>query len=208
VDLWGRIFAATYDRAMAGSERAGLAAHRERLLAGAAGRVLEVGAGTGANLPYYGAGVSELVLVEPEEPMARRLERRLSGYRTPARVIHAPAEALPVEAEAFDVVVSTLVMCTVADPARSLAEMLRVLRPGGRLLFLEHVRAEDPAVARWQDRLRLPWSWVAHGCQCNRATVEAVGAAGFAIGELRRDRIPKAPAIVKPLVIGTATRVR
>jgi ubiquinone/menaquinone biosynthesis C-methylase UbiE len=116
MDIWGRVFAAGYDRIMAAAEEAGLAAHRDRLLANAAGRVLEIGGGTGANLPFFGAAVSELVIAEPEEPMARRLERKLRGYQIPTRVIRARAEDLPLETASFDCAVATLVLCTVPDP--------------------------------------------------------------------------------------------
>ncbi len=190
---------------MAAAEEAGLARHREAVVASAAGRVLEIGAGTGANLPFYGAGVEELVATEPDGPMARRLERRLRGSGVPARVVRAPAERLPVESASFDCAVATLVLCTVRDPVRTLAEVRRALKPGGRLLFVEHVRSEDPAVARWQDRLRRPWSWFALGCQCNRPTVDAIRAAGFSVAELLRGEFPNAPAIVRPLVAGWAT---
>jgi ubiquinone/menaquinone biosynthesis C-methylase UbiE len=206
MDIWGRIFAAGYDSMMAAAEKAGLAAHRDKLLANAAGRVLEIGGGTGANLPFYGAAVSELVIAEPEEPMARRLERKLRGYQIPTRVIRAPAENLPLETASFDCAVATLVLCTVSDPARALPEVHRVLRPGGRLLFLEHVRSEDPRLARWQDRLHGPWSWLGRGCQCNRRTIGAIRAAGFDIAELTHDEMPKAISIVRPLVVGAAVR--
>lgn len=206
MSVWGRVFAAGYDRLMAAAEKAGLAGHRERLLTSASGHVLEIGGGTGANLPFYSQAVSELVIAEPEEPMARRLERKLEGYRIPTRVIRAPAEHLPLETERFDCAVSTLVLCTVADPARALAEIHRLLKPQGRLLFIEHVRSEDPQLARWQDRLRGPWSWFGHGCECNRRTVESINAAGFSVADLRREALSKAPPIVRPLVIGAAAR--
>jgi ubiquinone/menaquinone biosynthesis C-methylase UbiE len=204
--LWGTIFAAGYDRFMARTERAGLSVHRQNLLAKAAGRVLEIGGGTGANLPFYGHGVTELIVCEPEEPMARRLDRRLAGYAIPARVLRATAEEIPLDAESVDVVVSTLVLCTVADPTRALAEVRRVLKPEGLLLFIEHLRAADPNVALWQDRLRRPWACFGHGCQTNRRTIEMMHNAGFAMRELRHTELPKAPRIVRPLVIGAAAR--
>jgi ubiquinone/menaquinone biosynthesis C-methylase UbiE len=206
VRVWGSIFAAVYDRMMAAAEEAGLADHRRRLLATAAGRVLEIGGGTGANLPFFGNGVAELVIAEPEEPMARRLERKLTGYRIPTRVVRAPAEQLPFDGESFDDVVCTLVLCTVADPVRALSEVRRVLKPQGRLLLIEHVRSEDAGLARWQDRLRGPWAWFGCGCQCNRATVESLRAGGFSVAELRRESFPKALSIVRPLVVGPAPR--
>lgn len=204
--LRARVFAALYDRMMAEAEKAGLSAQRQTLLARAEGRVLEIGGGTGGNLPFYGEGVTGLVVTEPEELMARQLEHKLRGYRIPTVVTRAPAEQLPLETAGFDCAVTTLVLCTVADPARALAEVRRVLRPGGRLLFLEHVRAEDPKLARWQDRLRGPWSWLGCGCQPNRRTVEAIRAAGFSVLDLRHERFAKAAPLVRPLAIGTAAR--
>jgi ubiquinone/menaquinone biosynthesis C-methylase UbiE len=206
VSLWGRISAALYDPLSASSEKAGLGDRRRRLLEPVRGRVLEIGAGTGANLPYYGDAVEELVLVEPEEPMARRLERKLAGHDLPARIVHAPAELLPFEDASFDAVVSTLVLCTVSDQPRALAEIRRVLKPGGRLLFLEHVRSEDPKLARWQDRLNGFNRAVGNGCNCNRDTLAAIDLAGLEIADVERGRIPKAPPLVRPLVVGAAER--
>lgn len=204
--LWGKVFAASYDWAMASSERAVLSGHRSALLARVNGVVLEVGGGTGANLPFYGRGVDELVVTEPEEPMARRLEANLAGHSLPARVVRAPAEVLPFEDGSFDAVVSTLVLCTVEDPVKALAEVHRVLRPGGRLVFLEHVRSEDPALARWQDRLHRPWKVLGHGCHCNRATAETIERTGFTFVEIAENRLHKAPPIVRPLIVGIAEK--
>ena len=204
VSISGRIFAAAYDRMSAGSEKAGLGAHRRVLLAGARGRVLEIGAGTGANLAFYGEGVESLTVVEPEAPMAKRLERKAEQLDRPIELVRAQAEELPFADDSFDVVVSTLVLCTVGDQGKALAELRRVLEPGGRLLFIEHVRAEDAGLARWQDRLNGFNRLVAQGCNCNRSTVEAIRGAGFAIEELAHDRLQKVPAFVSPLVIGTA----
>ena len=205
MNLWGRIFAALYDRLMAGTEQAGLADHRRRLLRRARGRVLEIGGGTGVNLPYYGDSVDELVLAEPDEPMARRLERKVAGADLRARIVRAPAEALPFEDGSFDTVVSTLVLCTVSDQERALAEIRRVLKPSGRLLFLEHVRSDDPKLARWQDRLVGVYRRIGHGCNCNRDTLAGIARAGFAVADVERDRLQKAPPIVRPLVVGVAS---
>ena len=135
-----RICAAVYDRMSAGFEKAGGAEMRSRLLANASGRVLEIGAGTGLNLTHYPESVTELVVTEPESPMLRRLERKVAGARPAVRVVQTEAESLPFEDQSFDTVVSTLVLCTVRDPDATLAEIRRVLKPGGRFLFLEHVR--------------------------------------------------------------------
>jgi len=206
MSLWGRVFAAGYDRIMAGPEKAVLQGHRVTLIARASGDVLEIGGGTGANLPFYGADVAKLVLTEPERPMAQRLERKLAGYSLPASVVGAPAEQLPLEDASFDFVVSTLVLCTVDDPARALSEIHRILKPTGRLLFLEHVRSDDPGLARWQDRLHGVQVRVGHGCHCNRSTLQNMQQAGFSVSELERDRMRKAPPIVRPLIAGVAAR--
>jgi len=207
MSLWGRIFAAGYDTFMAGPEKAVLRRHRQALLARVRGRVLEIGGGTGANLPFYGSGIEELVITEPEEPMARRLERKLGDYSLPTRVVRAPAEELPFEDESFDFVVSTLVLCTVDDPARALAEIHRLLKPDGQLLFVEHVRSDEPRLARWQERLHGLQVRVGHGCHCNRKTLASIKAAGFSIPQLDHDKLRKAPPIVRPLIVGAAERV-
>src|ERR1700756_2835963 len=156
MSVWGRIFAGIYDHVMARTERAGLGAHRQALLAEATGDVLEIGAGTGTNLRYYGEGLRTLTLTEPEKPMARRLQKRILERRPDAKLLRPPAEDLPFNDDSFDSVVATLVLCTVDDQPRALRELRRVLRPGGRLLFMEHVRSDDEKVARWQDRLPPP----------------------------------------------------
>jgi ubiquinone/menaquinone biosynthesis C-methylase UbiE len=204
MSLWGTIFAAGYDRIMAGPEKATLRGHRAALVPQAKGRVLEIGGGTGANLPFYGEGVETLTVAEPEEPMARRLERHVRERAVDANVVHAPAEELPFEDDSFDVAVSTLVLCTVKDQPRALSELRRVLVPGGRLLFIEHVLSADPRLARWQNRLNGFQQRVGHGCNCNRSTADGIGAAGFSITTLAHDRLRKAPPIVRPLIVGVA----
>jgi ubiquinone/menaquinone biosynthesis C-methylase UbiE len=203
------IFARFYDRLLAKTERTGLAEMRRELLAEASGRTLELGAGTGHNLPYYTDRVSELVLSEPDPHMARRLRELLqSEPPAPARVevIEAPAEDLPYDDGSFDTVVATLVFCTVEDPRRALAEARRILVEGGALLFVEHVRSENRRLAWWQDRLERPWGFLAGGCHPNRPTEQSLAEAGLWIERLDRDRLPAAPRIAKPLIRGLARR--
>ena len=187
----------------AASERAGLAARRRGLLAHARGRVLEVGAGTGINLEHYPEGVEELVLVEPERAMARKLEQRLRELGRVARIVEADAEALPFDDGSFDAVACTLVLCNVANPQAALREMRRVLRPGGSFLFLEHVRSDDPPTARLQDRVNPAWRFVSNGCNCNRRTLSLIEGS-FSVAEVERGEIPEALRIVRPLVSGRA----
>jgi ubiquinone/menaquinone biosynthesis C-methylase UbiE len=202
---WGRLFAAAYDRGLKATEEAGLRQMRRELLGAAGGRVVELGAGTGVNLDLYPVGVEDLVLVEPDPHMAKRLRARLAESARVATVVEAPAERLPLEDASFDTAVATLVLCTVPDPAAALAEAARVLKPGGKLLFVEHVRAEDPGLARWQDRLEKPWRFLGDGCHCNRDTLATIAASPLALGGVERSRLPKAPPIVSPLVRGSAT---
>ena len=196
------IWAPLYDRTSRGSEEAGLRALRQGLVADATGRVLEIGAGTGANLPHYAGGIESLVLTEPQPPMLRRLQGKVREQAPPAEVLQAPSEDLPFDDASFDTVVSTLVLCGV-DQERSLGEVRRVLRPGGRLLFLEHVRSDDPALARLQDRLN-PLNRFLVGCDCNRETLAAIETAGFTISRVEQTTLPEAPRFVRPAIVGTA----
>jgi SAM-dependent methyltransferase len=216
---WGRAFARFYDRALKATEENGLGEMRAALLAGARGRVVEIGAGTGVNVALYGAGVEDLTLVEPDPHMAAQLRGRLGrapsplggagdgadgAAAPPRRLVEAPAEALPFPDDSFDTAVATLVLCTVPDPAAAVAELARVLKPGGRLLFIEHVRSEDPDRARWQDRLEKPWRFMADGCHCNRDTEATLGASAFRVEELEHGKMPKAMPIMRPLIRGSA----
>jgi ubiquinone/menaquinone biosynthesis C-methylase UbiE len=204
MSLRSRFFALTYDRSIAKVEQAGLRDLRQELLAGANGRVLEVGGGTGANLPFYGPNVESLTITEPEAPMLRRLERRVREQAPLAKVVQAAAEDLPFDDDTFDVAVSTLVLCGVDDQPRALRELRRVLRPGGRLIFIEHVRSDDPGLARWQDRMNGISRFVA-GCECNRPTLDSIKAEGFEVTNVEHTTLKKAPPFVRPLIAGTAT---
>ncbi len=189
---------------MAAAERAGLADRRARLLAGARGATLELGAGTGTNLAHYPEAVTELVLSEPGPHMARRLQARLDASSHTAEVVVAPGEELPFADDHFDTVVGTLILCTAPDPVAVLAEVTRVLRPGGQLLFIEHVRSEDPKLARWQDRLAPAWLYAADGCHCNRDTLATLSASDLDLEQVDRGRLPRSASIVRPLIAGVA----
>jgi ubiquinone/menaquinone biosynthesis C-methylase UbiE len=202
--LRGRVFAMFYDRQMAKTEKAGLRNWRRDLIAGAHGKVIEIGAGTGSNAALYGSSVTELTLTEPEKPMLRRLEKRARADAPNATILCAPAEDLPFEDDTFDVAVSTLVLCGVSDQPRALRQLRRVLRPGGTLLFLEHVRADDAALAHKQDRMNGINRFVV-GCDCNRPTLDSIEAAGFTVTRLEHHTMPKAPPFVRPVIVGTAT---
>lgn len=200
---WARVSARIYDPFLYIAEAAGMRAARKALVKRAEGRVLELGAGTGLNVPHYPPEARELILVEPEAAMRRRLERRVRRSQRRATILDASAEQLPLADQSIDTVVSTLVLCTVEQPDRALGEIARVLRPGGQLLFIEHVRAESPALAWWQDRLLGPWRRFACGCRCNRATVELMRSCGFDV-KASRASWRAMPPIVRPLMNGRA----
>ena len=185
---------------------------RAELLRSASGRTLEIGAGTGLNLSHYPDTVTQLVLTEPDPHMAKRLRRTLEESSPPVgsvEVIEAGAEALPFEADTFDSVVSTLVLCSVAQPTPAVAEVRRVLKAGGQLLYIEHVRDRDGTRrARWQDRLERPWGWFLGGCHPNRDTGKLIADA-FAVPDPELGEMPgddPFTGLVKPLIHGAASR--
>jgi len=196
--------ARVYDPFVWLGELAGMRSRRSVLVGNARGRVVEIGAGTGLNVAHYPDEITELVLTEPDAAMRRRLARRLQRGGRGARIVDAPAERLPLADASVDTVVSTLVLCTVNDPERTLGEIARVLRPDGQLLFIEHVRASSRFLAACQDYLLRPWRSFAGGCHCNRATVELMRACGFTIAA-DEDVWRGMPAIVHPLILGRGT---
>lgn len=204
----GRLTAALYDRFMQGSEAACLHQWRAELLAGLAGHVLEVGAGTGLNLPHYPRTLSRLVLSEPDPHMRRRLvEKVRAQHWDRGEVVDGSLDGLPHPAETFDAVVGTLVLCSVPRPDVALQEVYRVLRPGGRFVFLEHVAAENrPRRLRWQRRIEPLWRRLAGNCHLTRRTGDAILATGFAILEIRRESMRKAWPVVRPTIRGVAVR--
>ena len=173
------VFAVAYDPMTRALERAVMAERRARLLADLDGQVLDVGAGTGANLPYL-RRASRVVAAEPDAAMRRRLAARIARATVPVELSSDPAEKLRYPDASFDAVVFTLVLCSVASPDRALAEARRVLKPDGRLIIIEHVRGSG-RLAEWQDRVTPIWSRVNAGCHPGRDTAAAVERAGFAI---------------------------
>jgi ubiquinone/menaquinone biosynthesis C-methylase UbiE len=162
---------------------------REHVVGAAEGRVLEIGIGSGPNLPLYGAIVTSVIGLEPSPELLRMARPRASASAVPVSLLDASAEAIPIEAHSIDTVVTTWTLCTIPDASRALSEMRRVLRPSGALLFVEHGRAPEPGVARWQDRLDPLWSRIAGGCHLNRKMDDLITDAGFRIDALQNARL-------------------
>ncbi|ASW54929.1 class I SAM-dependent methyltransferase [Plantactinospora sp. KBS50] len=203
------IFARVFARQIVRLDEIGGAAYRRRLVAGLAGRVLEVGAGTGRNLPHYPAAVTGVLAVEPEPLLRAEAERAGTAAPVPVTVVDGVADALPAADGEYDAVVFSLVLCSVPDQAAALAEARRVLRPGGQLRFLEHVRAEPGALRRVQRVVDATvWPWFAGGCHTGRDTLGAVREAGFEVTDLDRFRFPETqvPMPAAPHVLGAAVR--
>lgn len=177
-----RLGAAMYDSMAAGMEADVFSRLRHQLLDGAHGRVLDVGAGTGANLPHYRLDrIRKLVLLDVDSGMLARARRKAAKLGIDVEIRVGSAEHLPFEDGVFDSVVFTLSLCTIPDPRQALQEARRVLAPGGKLLVLEHVRAQDAASARWQRRLNPFWMLIASGCHLDRDTLGNIEAAGFVV---------------------------
>lgn len=201
---WDILAAHAYDAFLALGEHRGMSDRRAALLASAHGTVLEIGAGTGTNLTAY-PPVGRLLLSEPAGTMRDHLARRVGRHATAAVVLNAAAEALPLPTRSVDTVTSTMVLCTVPDMDAALAEVVRVLRVGGRLLFVEHVRApEGSALRRWQERLAEPWAAFAMGCRCDRDILGAISR-HLTVDQVQADAWRGMPPVVRPLVVGMAT---
>ena len=202
--LLDALFARLYDPMMASVERRGLARERARLLGLSSGDVVELGAGTGLNLPHYPASV-RLTLTEPTPEMAERLRARVARERPEAQVLLAPAEQLPLPDASADAVVSTLVLCTVESPQRALAEVRRVLRPGGRLLLFEHV-ATQGAWGRVQRFVEPVQRCCARGCHLTRDTRGELERAGFDTRGVQDTELPGSPPLLRRAIAGSALR--
>ena len=202
------IFARGYARMAAEAEPKGASEHRDELLAGLSGRVIEVGAGTGLNFNHYPQAVSEVIAVEPEPYLRQQAAKAAERATLAVRVVNGTAEALPARDGEFDAGVASLVLCSVTEQRTALGELFRVLRPGGELRFYEHMRSPRPGFARTQRALDLVWPFFGGGCHTSRQTTNAIEAAGFAIEHVRnftfRPCLIAAP--VSPHVIGAARR--
>lgn len=206
-DLSHPIFARLYPRLDAGCAKAGGDAHRAELLAGASGRVLEVGAGYGANFPHYPPEVTEVVALEPEPRLRAKADRAAGRAPVPITVRPGLAEDLDLDDASFDVAVASLVLCSVRDPVRALAELRRVLRPGGELRYYEHVRGDSPGKVRFQRYADVVWPFLAAGCHVSRPTPDWIAGSGFTVRTERRFDFPTGrgnPA--SPHVLGIAVR--
>jgi ubiquinone/menaquinone biosynthesis C-methylase UbiE len=204
-----RLFAFYYPKVCALAENAGLREIRRDLIAEASGRTLELGAGSGLNLPHYTDKVTELVITEPSPFMLEHLRTTLDEEPPDAgsrKLVQAGAEQLPFADASFDTVVATFVLCTVPSPEESLREIARVLAPGGRYLFLEHVHAgEGTMLGRFQDVVEIPHRYLAAGCHPNRRTARLIDESPLTVERLERSEQPRAIPTVRPMIIGAAT---
>jgi ubiquinone/menaquinone biosynthesis C-methylase UbiE len=202
------VFARVYTRVAETSEHRGGAEHRRKLLADLRGRVIEIGAGSGANFRHYPTTVSEVVAVEPERYLRKRAQREAAAARVPLSVVEGDADHLAGETASFDCGVAALVLCTVPDQQRALAELFRIIRPGGELRFYEHVVAHRKWEARFQRVADATfWPHVAGGCHLARDTTAGIEQAGFVIETCERFPFSPAPLIPPdPHILGTARR--
>lgn len=167
-----------------------LAPYRQRTVAAAEGRVLEIGVGSGLNLPFYRSAVGEILALEPSPRLVAMARRAGREAHAPVRFLEASAEAIPLDDRSVDTVVTTWTLCTIPDAAAALREMRRVLRPQGRLVFVEHGLAPDTGVSRWQDRLTPAWRAISGGCHLNRPIAAMIEAAGFRLDRIETGYMP------------------
>lgn len=202
------MFARFYTRLSRVMEQGDYARHRDELLAGLSGRVLEVGCGNGLNFRHYPPEVTGVLAIEPEPYLRERAREQAAGATVPIEVTDGIAEELPADDGAFDAGVASLMLCSVTSPDEALAELFRVVRPGGELRFFEHVRASTSGLARTQRVLDATvWPHVAGGCHTHRDTVAAIDRAGFELLDVRRFREPETALVpVSPHALGRARR--
>jgi SAM-dependent methyltransferase len=183
-----------------------LGKYRRLALAPARGRVLEIGFGTGLNLPYYPETVTDLIVLDSENMLERRVARRIAACPIPVTRMQLDAQGrLPFDDRSFDSVVTTLTLCSIDNPAPALAEIRRVLKSGGEFVFWEHGRSDDPAVARRQDRFNPLQRLIGAGCNMNRPIDRLIREAGFDIARLDRFLLPKTPRLLAEMYRGVAT---
>jgi ubiquinone/menaquinone biosynthesis C-methylase UbiE len=205
-----RLLASIYDGFMKKTEAASLQEWRADLLSHAQGDVIEVGVGTGLNLPFYAnrPEISSLTLAEPDPHMRKRAAARaeLLG-RNDVKLVDAPVENLPFADASFDTVVATLLLCSVDDPSAALASIRRLMRPGGRFLFLEHVAAEEnPRRLVWQKRIEPFWKIIGDNCHLTRPTLRSIESAGFSVESVTHASMRKALPFLRPTIRGVALR--
>lgn len=179
---------------------------RRRTLAQAQGRILEIGFGTGMNLQYYPPSVRRIEAIDPDVDLDRYSAPRIAASNIEVDFHHLDAAHLPFAAESFDTVTCTLTLCSIADVEHALGEIRRVLKPGGRFLFLEHGLSPEPGVARWQHRLTPLQQRIAGGCHLNRHTAELVGATGMALDGVRNYYLKRLPRFVGYMTEGAAIK--
>ncbi|SHJ21765.1 Methyltransferase domain-containing protein [Malonomonas rubra DSM 5091] len=206
MSFYNRLMAKYYDAAIGATERRCFSPWRSQLLQQAEGDLLEVGAGTGLNLPHYPQQVERLILSEPDPYMRRRLQQKLPIHKQPAQITAWPAEKINLADGSLDTVVSTLVLCSVDSVQQSLQELFRVLKPGGQLLFLEHVIANDASTVRWQKFWEPLWKCACGNCHLTRDTVYKIEEMGMIIKDMTEETITGAPSIVRRAVIGRAQK--
>lgn len=201
--LFARMYAGMAQR----MEALGTAEHRDELLAGLAGTIIEVGAGSGLNFAHYPTTVTTVIAVEPEPHLRSLATRAAAAASVPVTVVDGLADELPAADGSCDAAVTSLVMCSVPHPAEALSEIQRVLRPGGELRFYEHVRSNQPRMSRWQDRVNPLWQRIGGGCNANRDTLGSIVAAGFNVTEVRRFGFSPnwTTRLTAPHILGTAT---
>lgn len=200
------VFSRIYRRLSKVIERRGGAQHREMLLDGVEGRVIEVGAGNGLNFAHYPDTVEQVVAIEPEPRLRAAAQRAARRAPVPVEVRDGVASAIPAEDGSFDVAVASLVLCSVPDQSAALSELVRVLRPGGQLRFYEHVRSGHPRLARIQRAADVVWPHLAGGCHTSRDTLRTIGSNGFEVEQVERFRFPDTRLFIpwSPRVIGIA----